>query len=116
MRVLFTVAFVAGLIPAVLLWVLYGTRTRWWATDAGWVVFALVSVTAVTYLVSAATLLWPEFFAAGEVPESGPGLWIRIATRFAVAAVLWALFRLFVRAQREDRPPLVPPRGAEHRR
>lgn len=110
MRVLLTISLFAGLIPAVLLWAGYGLRTRFWETDAGRAFFALISVTAVTYVLSTATVLWPEFFAAGEVPPTGPGLLIRVLTRYAIAGVLWNLLRLFVKAQREGRSAVAPPR------
>jgi hypothetical protein len=115
-RVLLVVSFVAGLIPSVLLLVGYGLRTRFWETDAGKGFFALVAVTASSYLLSLLTLIWPAFFAAGEVPPTGPGLWIRVAIRFAIALVLWNLLWLFVKAQRQGRSTVAPPRPGRRRR
>lgn len=86
-------SFIAGLIPAVILLVLYGLRTAWSATVAGRAVFALVVVIAVSYGLSVITLTFPQFFREGD------GEWVRIVVRLALAGVLWNLLSLFLRAQ-----------------
>lgn len=90
---LILITFIAGLIPAMLLLVLYGLRTAWRATVAGRAVFALVAVFATSYGLTVVTLIFPDFFL-GEVGE-----WFRIMIRFAVAFVMWNLLLLFFRAQ-----------------
>jgi hypothetical protein len=105
-RVLLVVSFFAGLIPAVILWALYWSRTRWEESDAGKAFFALLAVTALSYLSSVLALVWPDFFS-----DTAAGLWLRIVVRFAIAAVLLNLLRLFFRAQREGRPIAAPPRN-----
>lgn len=104
MRALLTASFVAGLIPSVVLLVLYSARTRFWATAAGQAFFALIGVTALSYLLSVLALAVPGIFA-----DTG-GTWVRIVLRFAIALVLWNLLRLFFRAQREGRSTVAPPR------
>lgn len=106
MWVLLVVSFFLGLIPAVLLWVLYWSRTRWEETDAGKAFFALLAVTALSYLSSVLALVWPDFFQ-----DTPAGVWLRIITRFAIAAVLLNLLRIFFKAQREGRPTIAPPRN-----
>jgi hypothetical protein len=91
--VLILISFIAGLIPAILLLILYGFRTAWQATVAGRAVFALVAVLAVSYGLTVLTLLYPEFFL-GEGGE-----WFRISVRAIIAAVMWNLLFLFFRAQ-----------------
>lgn len=103
MRALLTASFVAGLIPAVILLVLYSARTRWWVTEAGQAFFALIGVTAGSYLLSVLALVLPSIFT-----ETG-GVWVRVVLRFAIALVLWNLLRLFFRAQREGRASSVAP-------
>lgn len=98
-HVLLTVSWLLGLIPALLLAGLYVWRIGWPRADnpAGRAMLALLGVTNVTYLLSVLVLIWPWLFL-------GPaGLTIRIGSRLAVAAVLWNLLRLFLRAQRAGR-------------
>jgi hypothetical protein len=92
-----TVSFVVGLVPAAVLWVLYGLRTDWRETQAGRAMFALISVFAVSYLLTVVVLLVPGWF------HETAGIWVRIVIRLAVAAVLWNLLRLFLKAQRSGR-------------
>ena len=97
MRFWITASFVAGLIPAVALLIGYGLLTDWWKTFTGRVLFGLIAVTAVSYGLSSFTLLWPGFW-------QGPGELARVIIRFAVAAVLWGLWAVWVRARRAGRP------------
>jgi len=92
-----TVSFVVGLVPVVILWVLYGLRTAWRETQAGRAMFALISVFAVSYLLTVVVLLLPGWF------REPAGIWVRLIIRLAVAAVLWNLLRLFLKAQRNGR-------------
>jgi hypothetical protein len=87
------VSFIAGLIPAIALLLLYGFRTRWTATIAGRAVFALVAMMATSYGLTVLTLVFPEFFLGDD------GEWFRIVIRFIIAAVMWNLLLLFFRAQ-----------------
>jgi hypothetical protein len=86
-------SFIAGLIPAGILLFMYGARTAWSETIAGRAIFYLVAVTVGGYLLSVATLIWPEIF------RQGMGEVFRIIGRFIIAAVLWNLLFLFFRAQ-----------------
>lgn len=92
-EILILVSFIAGLIPAMLLLYLYGVRTAWRATVAGRAVFALVAMMATSYGLSVITLIFPQFF----LEENGE--WFRILVRFIIAAVMWNLLLLFLRAQ-----------------
>jgi len=86
-------SFVAGLIPALILLVMYGFRTDWKGNPGGQVIFSLIVITVASYSLSVATLAWPSVFH-GETGER-----IRIAGRLLIAAGLWNLLRLFFMAQ-----------------
>lgn len=98
-HLLLTVSWLLGLFPSVLLLGLYIWRTGWptRANPAGRAMVALLGVTTATYLLSVMILIWPWMF------RGTGGLTIRIGSRLAVAAVLWNLLRLFLRAQRAGR-------------
>ena len=91
-----TASFIAGLIPAVALFIGYGLLTDWWKTFTGRVLFGLIATITVSYALSSFTLLWPGFW-------HGPGELTRVLIRFAVAAVLWGLWAVWVRARRAGR-------------
>lgn len=95
-KILLTISFIVGSIPAMILFVMYGFGTKWQATSAGRVVFALVTVIMTTYLLTALTLLFPKVLG-----DSGLGGVVRLSIRVAVDVVLWALLWLFRKAQRE---------------
>lgn len=99
MNALLTASFVAGLVPAVLFVVLYAARSRWRATPAGRALMGAMVVTAVTYISSTATLVFPDFF------RDDPGVWLRVGTRVIVAVALWNLLAVLVRAQRQEQEP-----------
>lgn len=90
---LILITFIAGLLPAILLLILYGLRTAWSATVAGRAVFALVAVMATSYGITVLTLIFPQFFLEEH------GEWLRIFIRAIIAAVMWNLLFLFFRAQ-----------------
>jgi hypothetical protein len=90
-------SFLAGLIPAMTLAVLYGLKVNWNNSMAGRAIFYLIMVTAASYLLSTVVLAWPHWFTE-EL-----GVIFRLVIRFAIAAVLWNLLRLYLRAQKEGR-------------
>lgn len=94
-----TSSFVAGLIPAVALFVGYGLLTDWWKTFTGRVLFGLVVVVLASYLLSTVTLIWRDFW------QGGPGELARVVIRFGIAAVLWGLWAVWVRSRRISRQP-----------
>lgn len=94
MNLLITLAFVAGLVPSILLMILYGFRTRWSGTHAGRALFSLILVIVVSYSSSVLILLRPEWFAG-----SG-GKTFRLVIRVGIALALWYLLYVFYRAQR----------------
>lgn len=106
---LITVSFILGLVPVAILWLLYGVRTQWRETQAGRAMFALITVTAVSYLLSVVVLLLPGWF------HDTVGIWFRIVTRLAVAGGLWNLLRLFLKAQRHGRRPNTTDSSPERR-
>lgn len=89
--------FIAGFIPAVILLVLYGTRTRWYGTIQGRALFSLFLMMVVSYLISLAVILFPEPFSSG--------FWfvVRNVSRFAIALALWNMLRIFLKAQAAGR-------------
>jgi hypothetical protein len=97
-QTLVTLSFVAGAIPAVALFILYGLRVRWEETATGRWVFTLVAITAVSYGTSTVVVLFPHWF------HDAPGAWWRITIRFIIAVALWGLLAIFVRAQRSGYP------------
>jgi hypothetical protein len=101
---LLLITFLAGLIPAVLFTLLYARRSAWRSTSAGRAIMSLMSVTAVTYLSSVLTLVWPDFFRAEA------GVWLRVGIRVAVAAVLWNLLAVLLRSQRIQAGPVTEER------
>jgi hypothetical protein len=90
------VSFLAGLIPAAMLTLLYGIRSPWERSRAGRAVFYLLATTSASYGVSTVVTLFPHYFG-----PDGDGRWFRVLTRFVIAAVVWNLLRLFFRAQAE---------------
>lgn len=90
-------SFAAGFIPAALLVGLYGFRTDWWKSFTGRVLFGLIITTAISYGFTIMVLVWPDFW------NDDRGELIRVIVRFVVAAVLWGLLAVFVRAQRRGR-------------
>ena len=109
MNALLTLSFVAGLIPATVLFIAYGVFTPWERTSAGRVLFALVAVFEVSYLISVVTLLFPAVFKDTE-----GGVLIRVVIRFAVAGVLWGLLWLFVRQRRRGEHSTTGYRGQDN--
>lgn len=95
--ILILASFLAGLIPAAILLVLHGTRTDWYSTTAGRLVFSLIAVIVGTYTLTVLTLVFPDTF------HNDPGEWLRIVGRLFMAVVLWNLLKLFLRAQRDRR-------------
>ena len=93
---LYTVSFVAGLIPAVMLAVMHARRS-WRDNPAGRVLMVLFTVFAASYTMSVTVLLIPDVFrdTAGE--------WFRIVFRFALAGALWNLVRLYRNALRSGK-------------
>jgi hypothetical protein len=89
-----TASFIAGLVPSLILLILYGALTAWYKTFTGWVLFGLIFVTAVSYGLTSVVLLWPDYWA------SGPGEPARIIIRWLVASVLWGLLAVFVRSRK----------------
>lgn len=97
-------AFVAGALPANALVVRYWFWTPdWRGTSTGWVLMSLFIVTAISFNLSVLVLLFPDTFKDG-----GLGLTLRLLIRWSIAAVLWALLVLLLRAQRRPSVPLVP--------
>ena len=96
-------SFVAGLVPAVLFVVLYGFRSYWRTNPAGRAMFVLALVISTSYLVSVISLAWPEFFTNDPL-----GIWFRIASRLIIAATLWNLLRVLLRAQKQDKKARSP--------
>lgn len=95
-QTLLTVSFVAGLVPALLFVAQYAHRSDWRGTPAGKAIMGLMSVIAATYTLTVFALIWPSFFL------SGTGTVLRIVIRLIIAAVLWNLWRVLRKAQRED--------------
>lgn len=98
-HVLLTISWLLGLIPAAVLLGLYLWRIGWprKSNPAGRAMVGLLTVVNATYVLSVLILVWPWLFLGTG------GLTIRIGSRMAVAAVLWNLLRLFLRAQRAGR-------------
>lgn len=95
---LLTISFIAGLVPIVLVWVVYGTRSRWSGSSAGRNMFLLFAASTASYAVSTVVLLEPRWFVG-----TAAGNWLRIGIRFAIAAVFWNMLRLVIKAQRADK-------------
>jgi hypothetical protein len=93
---LLTISFVAGAIPAHLLLVIYGLRVRWRGHPAGWTVFVLFLVMALSYDLSLLALIWPATFK-----DQTPGVLVRVLGRFLIAAALYGLLALLIRVQRD---------------
>jgi hypothetical protein len=93
---LLTVSFVAGLIPAVLFVAQYAFRSEWRATPAGRAVMALMGVIAASYALGVVALVRPTFFLEAT------GLYVALAIRLIIAVVLWNLWWVLWKAQRED--------------
>jgi hypothetical protein len=91
-------SFVVGAIAGNLLFLQYLLRSRWRSSLTGRIVLALFAVSALSYDLSVTVLIWPGAFTA----ENG-GIWVRIGLRFAIDAVLIALYVLVLKAQRRDR-------------
>lgn len=100
-KFLLTSAFVLGAVPAHALALIYGLRTNWFRTGAGRVLFALFAVTVVSYDLSLLALFWPATFGTAA---AGPGLWVRVGGRFAIAIVLGWMLWLLLRVQRRSVP------------
>jgi len=94
-----TASFIAGLIPAVVLFILYAWKTPWRVkgNTAGRAMFLMILVFAASYGLSVIVLVAPGLF------DDTSGQWIRIILRLAIAAVLWNLLRLFLTVQRRAR-------------
>lgn len=106
--VLLLVAFVVGAVVANLLFWQYAFRSPWRSTLTGWVLISLFAVTALSYNLAVAVLVWPEVFR-----ESAGGLWSRIVLRFLIDGALIGMYLLLRRAQRRDRnAPTVDPVSA----
>jgi hypothetical protein len=90
-------SFVAMLVPAVILLVLYGVRTRFWGSATGWAFFWMIVTVVVSTGLSLVSLVWTEW------ATSTAGYVVRTGSRFAIAAVLWNLLRVFLKAQRSGR-------------
>lgn len=90
-----TASFVAGAIPAHALLIFYGVRVRWRGHPAGWTVFTLFLVLALSYDLSLLALIWPATFK-----DQTPGILARAVGRFAIAAALYGLLALLIRVQR----------------
>jgi hypothetical protein len=96
-RFLLTASFVVGALVGNLLVFQYAWRSRWRETITGRVLLTLFGVIALTYNVSALTLLLPDIF------DGGIGLTFRIVVRFAIDVGLIGMYVLLVKAQRRDR-------------
>lgn len=94
-HVLITLSFVACLVPAVLLLIVYGLRSRWEQSAEGRAFMRLFAITVVGFALSVVVTAEPHWFHG-----AGFGNWVRIIVRFAIAGVLWDLLRLILRAQR----------------
>jgi hypothetical protein len=92
-RALLTISILAGTVPAVLMLAGYLIHVKWHATSMGRLIVALMSITVVSYVTSSVVVLHPGWFTPGA------GDWIRIGIRLAIAAALWAVLAVFVRAQ-----------------
>lgn len=93
-RWLLIASFITALVPSVILLALYGFRTRFWSSETGWAFFWLIVVVVASYGLSLVSLIF------GEWANSDGGMWVRALSRFGIAAVLWNLLRVFLRAQR----------------
>ncbi len=102
MTALLITSYVIGFIPNVLLLWKYGFRTAWETSTTGRALFALFSIVFFNYVLQIVTTLFPGFF------HSWPGVIIRVVIRLAIAAVLFNLYRVFRKAQRDNRNPTLP--------
>ncbi len=98
-HLLLTISWALGLMPSAGLLVAYIWRVGWPGKDnpGGRAVVALTSVLTMTYLLTVVALVAPSLF------NGGLGVTFKVCARLAVAAVIWNLLRLFVRAQRAGR-------------
>ena len=103
--ILILVSFVLGLIPVLLLTVMYAWKANWKTTSTGRAVFALFVVFSIWAVLSVLTLTWPDALR-GEIGE-----WARIVIRLITDLVLWNIFRVFMRAQHRIAGVPTPARG-----
>lgn len=92
-QVLLKLSILAGALPAVLLLAGYLVHVKWQATSMGRLIVTLMSITVVSYVTSSVVVLHPGWFT----PAAGD--WIRIGIRLAIAAALWAVLAVFIKAQ-----------------
>lgn len=94
---LLTVSFAVGALVSTALLLRYGLRSKWRESSTGHVLLSLFLVTALSYNLSLATLIWPEQLHTVAAESA------RAAARFAIDGVLIGMYVLLVRAQRRDR-------------
>jgi hypothetical protein len=83
-----------GFVPVLLLTIRHGLQTKWRETPAGRSMFYLFASTTFSYGLTLTVLFFPDFFR-GEAGE-----WVRIVLRLLIGAVLWNVYRIFVKAQK----------------